>query len=88
MRPHIVWFGEMPLEMPRIFAALEACDLFVAIGTSGVVYPAAGFVETVPRQAHTVELNLEVSAVASHFKEHRQGTATALVPAWVEMLLA
>jgi NAD-dependent deacetylase len=88
LRPHIVWFGEMPLEMNRIFAALEACDLFVAIGTSGVVYPAAGFVEGVSPWAHTLELNLEASAVASRFKERRQGTATALVTTWVEEVLS
>ncbi len=88
LRPHIVWFGEVPLEMNRIFAALDACDLFVAIGTSGVVYPAAGFVEGASPWAHTLELNLEASAVASRFKEHRRGPATALVTAWVEEILS
>lgn len=88
LRPHIVWFGEMPLEMNRIFAALETCDLFVAIGTSGVVYPAAGFVEAVSPWADTLELNLEASAVASRFKERRQGPASELVTAWVDQLLA
>jgi NAD-dependent deacetylase len=78
----------MPLEMPRIFEALEGADLFVAIGTSGVVYPAAGFVEAVGPACHTVELNLEPSAVASAFLERRQGRATDLVPAWVGELLA
>ncbi len=88
LRPHIVWFGEMPLEMPRIFEALDQADLFVAIGTSGVVYPAAGFVEAVGAHCHTLELNLEPSAVASAFTEHRQGPATQLVPALVAELLA
>ena len=88
LRPHIVWFGEMPLEMPRIFEALEGADLFAAIGTSGVVYPAAGFVEAVGPACHTVELNLEGSAVASTFRERRQGRATDLVTAWVDELLA
>lgn len=88
LRPHIVWFGEMPLEMPRIFEALEQADLFVAIGTSGVVYPAAGFVEAVGPRCHTLELNLEPSAVTSAFAEHRQGKATELVPALVQDLLA
>src|SRR3546814_14462854 len=63
LRPHVVWFGEMPLYMERIYAALEGCDLFLSIGTSGLVYPAAGFVSEVRRtgRAHTVELNLERS---------------------------
>jgi NAD-dependent deacetylase len=87
LRPHIVWFGEMPLDMPRIFEALERCDLFVAIGTSGVVYPAAGFVQSVSPGAETLELNLEASAVESAFHASRQGPATELVPAWVDELL-
>jgi NAD-dependent deacetylase len=88
LRPHIVWFGEMPLEMPRIQAALDLCGLFLAVGTSGHVYPAAGFVEWVGAGARTLELNLEPSAVASSFKEHRQGPATVLVPALVDELLS
>lgn len=88
LRPHIVWFGEMPLEMPRIFEALDQADLFVAIGTSGVVYPAAGFVEAVGPACRTMELNLEPSAITSAFSEHRQGPATRLVPALVAELLA
>ena len=87
LRPHIVWFGERPLEMPRIFDALEGAALFAAIGTSGVVYPAAGFVEAVGPRCHTVELNLERSAVASAFREHRQGPASQVVARWVEELL-
>ncbi|MCV5646638.1 NAD-dependent protein deacylase, partial [Escherichia coli] len=64
MRPHIVWFGEMPLRMGEIYAALEEADLFVSIGTSGVVYPAAGFVHDAKMHgAHTIEINLEPSAV-------------------------
>lgn len=81
LRPHIVWFGEMPLYMGRIYAALEQCDLFVSIGTSGHVYPAAGFVETARRAgAHTVEINLEPSNVRDAFAEHRYGPASQLVP--------
>lgn len=87
LRPHIVWFGERPLEMPRIFTALERCALFVAIGTSGHVYPAAGFVEAVPPSARTLELNLEPSRVVDAFQEHRTGKATDLVPAFVAELL-
>ncbi len=87
MRPHIVWFGEMPLEMDRIYRALEGCDLFLSIGTSGHVYPAAGFVEAVDFSTHTVELNLEPSLVASAFREARTGKATELVPAFVDELL-
>ena len=87
VRPHIVWFGEMPLAMDRIYQALDRCDLFVAIGTSGHVYPAAGFVEAVGPSARTLELNLEPSLVASAFGEARCGRATELVPAFVEELL-
>ncbi len=89
MRPAIVWFGEMPLEMERITAALRGCDLFVAIGTSGHVYPAAGFVELVRDvgRAHTIEINLEASAVGSAFAECRLGPAGSLVPRLVDTLL-
>jgi NAD-dependent protein deacetylase/lipoamidase len=89
LRPHVVWFGELPLELDRIHDALERCDLFVAIGTSGQVHPAAGFVDTVRAAgpAHTLELNLEPSAIGSLFAEQRHGPATALVPSWVAGLL-
>jgi NAD-dependent protein deacetylase/lipoamidase len=90
LRPHVVWFGELPLELDRIYGALEACDLFVAIGTSGQVYPAAGFVEAIRAagRAHTLELNLEPSATGSLFAEQRHGPATDLVPRLVADLLA
>lgn len=87
VRPHIVWFGEMPLEMERIYRALERCALFAAIGTSGHVYPAAGFVDAAAPGVRTVELNLEPSLVADAFQEHRSGPATALVPAFVAEVL-
>ncbi|MDR3670944.1 MAG: NAD-dependent protein deacylase [Holophaga sp.] len=87
LRPHIVWFGEMPLEMPRIQHALERCDLFLAVGTSGNVYPAAGFVDLTRPGTHTMELNLEPSLVSSRFKEKRQGPASITVPALVEQWL-
>jgi len=87
VRPHIVWFGEMPLEMDRIGTALERCGLFIAIGTSGNVYPAAGFVAAAGQGAHTLELNLEPSLVSDAFAEHRQGPATQLVPEMVSELL-
>ena len=89
MRPDVVWFGEMPLDMERIFAKLDACGLFVSIGTSGNVYPAAGFVQhaRVSAKAHTVELNLEPSEGASLFAESRYGPATQVVPDYVEKLL-
>jgi NAD-dependent deacetylase len=86
LRPHVVWFGELPLGLERIYAALETCELFVAIGTSGVVYPAAGFVQAA-RRARTIEINLDVSAVGSAFAEHRRGRAGELVPALVDELL-
>ncbi len=89
LRPHVVWFGEMPLEMDRIEAALSVCDLFVSVGTSGSVYPAAGFVQEARRAgARTVELNLEPSEGHSLFAERCYGPATQLVPAFVERLLA
>ena len=89
LRPHVVWFGEMPLEMERIYAALDACGLFVSIGTSGHVYPAAGFVTAVRQRglAHTVELNLDPSEGASLFNETLYGPASELVPAFVAELL-
>lgn len=90
MRPHVVWFGEMPLDMVRIEDALGACALFVSIGTSGNVYPAAGFVRAAREigGAHTVELNLEPSEGASAFAETRYGLASDIVPAFVAELLA
>ena len=88
MRPDVVWFGEMPYQMERIQAALEACDLFVSIGTSGNVYPAAGFVqEARTAGARTVELNLEPSTGAAYFDEARHGPATEVVPDFVARLL-
>jgi len=87
MRPDIVWFGEMPQHLDRIYAALERCGLFIAVGTSGNVYPAAGFVADVRDRATTVELNLEPSEGASLFDEVRHGPATQVVPAYVEHLL-
>jgi NAD-dependent deacetylase len=88
MRPDVVWFGEMPREMERIYEALGRCDLFVSVGTSGAVYPAAGFVaEARNAGAHTVELNLDPSDGASLFVETHYGPATKVVPAYVETLL-
>jgi len=88
MRPDIVWFGEMPYQMDRIFDALASADLFVSIGTSGAVYPAAGFVQQAAAHgAHTLELNLETSLGSSSFDETRLGPASELVPQWVDQLL-
>ncbi|WP_162062952.1 Sir2 family NAD+-dependent deacetylase [Vibrio taketomensis] len=89
MRPHIVWFGEMPLRMGDIYSAIEKADLFISIGTSGVVYPAAGFVHDARMHgAHTIEINLEPSAVESEFEEKRYGKASIEVPKLVDELLA
>jgi NAD-dependent deacetylase len=88
MRPDVVWFGEMPYHMERILAALARCGLFVSIGTSGNVYPAAGFVAEVRGRAETVELNLEPSEGVSQFDEAVHGPATVLVPEYVGRLLA
>ena len=88
LRPDIVWFGEIPYEMARIEAALAEADLLVSIGTSGAVYPAAGFVPMARHYgAETLELNLERSAGSGLFDETRLGAATALVPAWVDEVL-
>lgn len=89
LRPHVVWFGEMPLEMERIYAALADCDLFISIGTSGSVYPAAGFVQEARHAAgaRTVELNLEPSDGSTLFHEHRHGPAGEIVPRYVDSLL-
>ena len=89
LRPDIVFFGEMPYEMDRIDAALRRCDLFVSIGTSGAVYPAAGFVQTARfAGADTLELNLDPSAGSIYFQETRLGRAATLVPQWVEEVLS
>jgi len=88
LRPDIVWFGEVPYEMDTIFAALEEADLFVSIGTSGAVYPAAGLVRTARELgAATLELNLEPSQGTHWFDEARHGPATQVVPEWVEEVL-
>jgi NAD-dependent protein deacetylase/lipoamidase len=89
LRPNIVWFGEMPQRIDEIYAALERCGLFVAIGTSGEVYPAAGFVLEARRHAHahTVELNLEPTGNQPLFDEHIYGPATKTVPPYVERVL-
>ncbi|MEO3432429.1 NAD-dependent deacylase [Inquilinus sp. CAU 1745] len=90
MRPDVVWFGEMPMHLDRIYPALGECGLFLSIGTSGTVYPAAGFVQeaSVAGRALAVELNLEPSVGATLFDHAFTGPATALVPAFVDALLA
>jgi NAD-dependent deacetylase len=89
LRPDIVFFGEMPYQMDRIERALAEADLFVSIGTSGAVYPAAGFVQTARYHgAATLELNLDPSEGSLWFGESRMGPAGILVPAWVEEVLA
>ncbi|MXP65693.1 NAD-dependent deacylase [Roseomonas sp. M0104] len=88
LRPDVVWFGEVPLGLERIEAALEDCGLFLSIGTSGQVYPAAGFVAALRGRARTVELNLEPSAGTPLFDEAEHGPATRCVPRFVERLLA
>lgn len=87
LRPHIVWFGEYPLHLDRIETALAACDLFVSIGTSGAVWPAAGFVQLANHAgARTVELNLEPSLGSRYFDESRHGPATEVVPGFCATL--
>jgi NAD-dependent deacetylase len=89
LRPDVVWFGEMPYRMNEIDEALSACDLFVSIGTSGAVYPAAGYVQTARyRGARTLELNLEPSQGSIMFHESRLGKASEIVPRWVDEILS
>lgn len=89
LRPDVVWFGEVPYRMDAIHAALREADLFVSIGTSGAVYPAAGFVRLARELgANTLELNLERSQGSAWFDESRRGSAGELVPTWVEQVLA
>lgn len=85
LRPDVVWFGELVQGMEEVQEALFTCDLFVSIGTSGQVYPAAAFVHLA--QGTTLELNLERGGTSSDFHESRRGRATELVPAWVDQLL-
>ncbi len=88
LRPHVVWFGEMPFGLDEIAAAISEADLFVAIGTSGLVYPAAGFVSWARQSGvKTLEINLEESAGSGIFHESRRGRAGDLVPLWVDELL-
>jgi NAD-dependent deacetylase len=88
LRPDVVWFGEMPKFLDEIYDALDGCELFASIGTSGSVYPAAGLVAQARRGGiRTLELNLEPSENASVFDERRYGPATEVVPAWVEAVL-
>ena len=88
LRPDIVWFGEMPYRMDEIDMALLRADLFVSIGTSGAVYPAAGYVRTARHYgAQTLELNLDPSQGSVFFDQSRMGRASDLVPAWVDELL-
>jgi NAD-dependent deacetylase len=85
----VVWFGEMPYRMSEIYAAINRADLFVSIGTSGAVYPAARLVrEARALGVQTLELNLERSHGSHWFDESRLGPAGELVPAWVEEMLA
>ena len=88
MRPQVVWFGELPLYLDEIEVALRRSDLFVAIGTSGAVYPAAGFVlEANAMGIETYEINLESADNADLFDERRRGPASETVPAWVEEIV-
>jgi NAD-dependent deacetylase len=88
LRPDVVWFGEMPYHMPEIYAAIRTADLFVSIGTSGAVYPAAGFVRDARgKGAKTLELNMEPSQGSHWFDDARYGPATAIVSAWVDEIL-
>lgn len=86
LRPHIVWFGEMPIYMNHIYNELQYCDLFVSIGTSGNVYPAAGFVNATPDYCHKVEINLEKTVIGNNFDESITGKASEIVKEFFESL--
>lgn len=90
MRPDIVWFGEIPYYIEEITQALETVDIFICIGTSGVVYPAAGFARQAASKGaqRLIEINLESTEISSHFTERRPGTASVEVPRLVDELLA
>lgn len=89
LRPHVVWFGEMPLFLDEIDQALAQADWFVSIGTSGNVYPAAGFVQRAKQAgARTLEINLDESLGSAWFDDSRRGRAGELVPQWVDEVLA
>lgn len=88
IRPHIVWFGEMPLYMDRIYNEIEQADYFISIGTSGNVYPAAGFVQIANQfSVKTVELNLEPSLTESKFATKVYGPATIIVPEYIKLFM-
>ncbi|MCL1057972.1 NAD-dependent protein deacylase [Shewanella gelidimarina] len=88
LRPHVVWFGEMPIGLDRIQHALDTCDLFIAIGTSGSVYPAAGFVDTANHHgAQTIDVNLLPADRHSQFQYHLEGKASEVLPKLVEQIL-
>jgi NAD-dependent deacetylase len=86
LRPHIVWFGEQPFRLPDVYSRLRQCTLFIAIGTSGQVYPAAGFVQATPASCQRIELNLDDTPTSPAFQEHRRGPASELVPTLVREL--
>ena len=89
LRPHIVWFGEMPLFMDEIYLALSKADLFISIGTSGQVYPAAGFAEAASRHGiRTIEVNPSTTEISLHFDEHLRGPAGVKVEELVKKVLA
>lgn len=89
LRPHIVWFGEFPFEMDRIMGALAKADLFICVGTSGVVYPAAGFAREAARRAtcRLIEVNVDQTAISSHFHQHIHGPAAVELPKLVDSIL-
>ncbi len=88
LRPHIVWFGEIPFYMDQIYDALSECDIFISIGTSGHVYPAAGFVAQVPTSCLKIEINNQETNISESFDKHYVGLASTEVPKVVEMILA
>ncbi len=86
LRPHIVWFGEMPMYLDLIYKHLKDCDYFISVGTSGNVYPAAMFIDHVSEDCRSTELNFQSTPFSSKFHEHISGKATGIVPSFFEKL--
>lgn len=88
LRPHIVWFGEMPFYMDQIYDALSICDIFISVGTSGHVYPAAGFVAQTPSSCIKIEINNQETNISHDFDKHFVGPASVEVPKVVDLILS
>jgi len=87
IRPHVVWFGEQPLDLEKIYSSLKACEIFISIGTSGTVFPAADFINQVNTNCKTIEINISETKISKYFKENYFGTAASKVPEILKSLI-